>query len=74
MKAIIMGIWIVSIECKINYYFCKYGQPIDFDQQKGLEESLKLGHMCNENEFEAEGSQKLTKSNGPFKGLNHCQV
>ena len=35
MKAILMGIWIVSIECKINDYFCKYARRIDFEQQKG---------------------------------------
>lgn len=51
MKAILMGIWIVSIDW--------------------LEDSLKNNRvLLEENDYEAEGSQKMTKSNGPFKGIN----
>lgn len=35
-----------------------------------LEDSLKNDRvLLEENEYEAEGSQKMTKSNGPFKGI-----
>ncbi len=32
--------------------------------------------LCEENNYEAEGSQKIVKSNGPFKGRMNasCQV
>ncbi len=43
---------------------------------KGLEESLKYGSLIQENKYEAEGSIKIPKSNGPFKGRMNasCQV
>lgn len=48
MKAILMGIWIVSIEWLID--------------------SVENDSVKEENKYEAEGSQKIVNSNGPFKG------
>ena len=44
--------------------------------KKGLVESVAHNSLCEENNFEAEGSQKILKSNGPFKGRMNasCQV
>lgn len=43
---------------------------------KGLEDSVSKGTLLEENDYEAEGSTKMPKSNGPFKGRMNasCQV